>query len=87
MTTHTADPVDDRQNSTCGGRTSQSEPETNATSKPDHDPVTPEWRLGDRVSWCGPVGSFIRALGDGIHAEIRIEQRVYLVRNADLRPG
>jgi hypothetical protein len=48
---------------------------------------TPEWRLGDKVSWGGRVGSFLRNVGDGMHAEIRIEQRVYRVRNVDLRSG
>ena len=49
--------------------------------------LTPQWRLGDRVSWGGRVGSFMRDLNDGIHAEIRIEQRAYRVRIGDLRPG
>jgi hypothetical protein len=49
--------------------------------------IGPTWKLGDRVSWGGRFGSFGRALADGIHAEIRIEQRVYRVRVADLRPG
>ena len=49
--------------------------------------ITPQWRLGDRVSWGGRVGSFMRDLNDGIHAEIRIEQRAYRVRIGDLRPG
>jgi hypothetical protein len=49
--------------------------------------ITPIWRLGDRVSWGGRVGSFVRNLNDGIHAEVRIEQRVYRVRVSDLRPG
>lgn len=40
----------------------------------------------DRVSWDGRVGSFLRTLDDGIHAEIRIEQRTCRVRIADLRP-
>ena len=43
--------------------------------------------MGDRVSWGGRVGTFLRALNDGIHAEIRIEQRAYRVRIADLKPG
>jgi len=43
--------------------------------------------LGDRVSWGGRIGSFLRALNDGEHAEIRIEQRLYRVRIGDLRPG
>ena len=49
--------------------------------------LTPQWRMGDRVSWGGRVGFFLRGLNDGIHAEIRIEQRVYRVRVADLRLG
>ena len=49
--------------------------------------LTPQWRMGDRVSWGGRVGFFVRDLKDGIHAEIRIEQRVYRVRIGDLRAG
>jgi hypothetical protein len=49
--------------------------------------INPVWRLGDRVSWGGRVGSFLRAFTDGIHAEVRIEQRVYRVRIADLKAG
>jgi len=49
--------------------------------------LTPQWRIGDRVAWGGRVGSFMRNLNDGVHAEIRIEQRLYRVRIADLRPG
>jgi hypothetical protein len=49
--------------------------------------MTPQWRIGDRVSWGGRVGFFVRGLNDGIHAEIRIEQRVYRVRVSDLRQG
>jgi hypothetical protein len=46
--------------------------------------VLPTWKLGDRVSWGGRIGSFLRDLNDGIHGEIRIEHRVYGVRTADL---
>jgi hypothetical protein len=49
--------------------------------------MMPQWRIGDRVSWGGRVGSFMRDLNDGVHAEIRIEQRTYRVKIADLRPG
>jgi len=49
--------------------------------------ITTQWRFGDRVSWGGRFGSFVRSLNDGIHAEIRIEQRAYRVRIGDLRPG
>ena len=56
-------------------------------SAPLHTRIAPQWRLGDRVSWGGRYGSFMRTLNDGIHAEIRIEQRVYRVRIGDLRSG
>ena len=49
--------------------------------------VSPNWHTGDRVAWGGRVGSFLRDLNDGIHAEIRIEQRIYRVRLADLGSG
>ena len=49
--------------------------------------LTPQWHIGDRVSWGGRVGSFLRALNDGIYAEIRIEQRTYRVRLAELSSG
>src|SRR5690242_526155 len=50
-------------------------------------PVAPNWSLGDRVCWGGRFGLFLRSLNDGIHAEIRIEQRVYRVKIAELRRG
>ncbi|MBV8894259.1 MAG: hypothetical protein JO266_20185 [Acidobacteria bacterium] len=56
-------------------------------SNPISTRITPQWHLGDRVSWGGRTGSFLRALNDAEHAEIRIEQRLYRVRIADLRPG
>ena len=46
--------------------------------------LTPQWRIGNRVAWGGRVGSFMRDLNDGIYAEIRIEQRAYRVKTADL---
>ena len=49
--------------------------------------VSPQWHLGERVSWGGRVGTFLRELNDQIHAEIRIDQRAYRVRIAELRPG
>jgi hypothetical protein len=48
---------------------------------------TSQWGMGDRIVWGGRVGSFLRELSDGIYAEIRIEQRTYRVRIAELRPG
>lgn len=34
------------------------------------------------MTWTVRIGSFLRDLNDGIHAEIRIEQRVYRYRSA-----
>ena len=45
---------------------------------------SPRPRLGDRVHWHGRVGPFRREVGDGEHAEIVIESRVYRVRIAEL---
>lgn len=47
--------------------------------------IKPTWKLGDRVTWAGRSGSFMRDLKDDINAEIKIEQRVYRVKIADLR--
>ena len=47
--------------------------------------ITPAWRLGDRVHWKGRIGTFRRDVGDGEHAEVVIESRVYRVRIAELR--
>ena len=49
--------------------------------------ISPQRYPGDRVSWGGRIGSFVRDLNDGQHAEIRIEQRVYRVRIGELRSG
>jgi hypothetical protein len=49
--------------------------------------ITPQWRTGDRVRWQDKAGLFHRDLGDGTHAAIRIVNRLYRVRIADLRPG
>jgi hypothetical protein len=46
--------------------------------------ITPTWQPGARVHWKDRVGTFRRDLGDGEHAEIVIEQRVYLVRIGEL---
>jgi hypothetical protein len=45
-----------------------------------------ELRGDPRLQFAVPARDLIGAL-DGIHAEIRIEQRVYRVRIGDLRPG
>jgi hypothetical protein len=46
--------------------------------------ITPAWRLGDRVHWKGRIGTFRRDVGDGEHAEVVIEGRVYRVRTSEL---
>jgi len=62
---------DDRQNTATRGelaKPAKSEP----TSRADDRRFAPQRRMGDRVSWAGRLGSFLRDLNDGIHAEIRI---------------
>ena len=47
--------------------------------------TTPTWQPGSRVHWNDRIGTFRRDLGDGEHAEVVIEQRVYRVRIGELR--
>ena len=46
--------------------------------------LTPVWRASMPVLWKGRAGIFRREVGDGEHAEVVIEGRVYRVRLADL---
>jgi hypothetical protein len=46
--------------------------------------LTPTWSVGDRVRWKDRIGTFRRDVGDGEHAEIVIEQRVYRVRIGEI---
>jgi hypothetical protein len=46
--------------------------------------ITPTWRAGDTVRWKGRVGVFRRDVGDGEHAEIAVDKRVYRVRMIEL---
>ena len=46
---------------------------------------TPVWRASMPVLWKGRAGIFRREVGDGEHAEVVIDGRVYRVRIADLR--
>jgi hypothetical protein len=46
--------------------------------------IAPTWRAGDPVRWKGRAGVFRRDVGDGVHAEIVIGERVYRVRIGEL---
>ena len=46
--------------------------------------ITPTWRAGDPVRWKGRAGVFRRDVGDGEHAEVVIDERVYRVRTSEL---
>jgi len=46
--------------------------------------ITPVWRPGDAVRWQGRAGVFRRDVGDGEHAEIALNERVYRVRVKEL---
>jgi len=44
----------------------------------------PIWRASMPVSWKGRAGIFRRDVGDGEHAEVIIDGRVYRVRTTEL---
>jgi hypothetical protein len=46
--------------------------------------ISPIWRAGDAVRWKGRPGIFRRDVGDGEHAEVVIDGRVYRVRTSEL---
>ena len=41
--------------------------------------LSPVWRASMPVLWKGRVGVFRRDVGDGVHAEVTIDGRVYRV--------
>jgi hypothetical protein len=47
--------------------------------------AVPVWRASMPVLWKGRAGIFRRDVGDGEHAEVVIEGRVYRVRIGELR--
>jgi hypothetical protein len=47
--------------------------------------LTPVWRASMPVIWKGRAGIFRREIGDGDHAEILIDGRIYRVRISELR--
>ena len=46
--------------------------------------LTPVWRASMPVLWKGRAGVFRRDVGDGEHAEVVIDERVYRVRLSEL---
>ena len=46
--------------------------------------IAPTWRAGNSVSWQGRAGVFHRDVGDGEHAEIKLNDRLYRVRLKEL---
>ena len=47
--------------------------------------LTPVWRASMPALWKGRAGIFRREVGDGEHAEVVIESRIYRVRLSELR--
>jgi hypothetical protein len=47
--------------------------------------ATPVWRASMPVLWKGRAGIFRRDVGDGEHAEVVIEGRIYRVRIGELQ--
>jgi hypothetical protein len=76
----------DRQIPSSGRRTPQGSQKRTRHAEQIQVQISPSWRSGDRVRWTGRLGFFGRDLDDGTHAEIRVEQRRYRVRLADLEP-
>jgi hypothetical protein len=48
-------------------------------------PKTPVWRASMPVLWKGRAAVFRREVGDGEHAEILVDGRIYRVRISELR--
>ena len=46
--------------------------------------ISPVWRASMPVLWSGRPGVFRRDVGDGEHAEVLIDGRVYRVRLSEL---
>ena len=46
--------------------------------------ISPTCRAGEAVRWKGRAAVFRREVGDGEHAEIVIDERVYRVRTIEL---
>jgi hypothetical protein len=46
--------------------------------------ISPAWRASMPVLWKGRAGIFRRDVGDGEHAEVVIDGRVYRVRMSEL---
>jgi hypothetical protein len=61
---------------------SRRQPDTQHTSATAR--IARRWRPGDTVRWRGRAGAFRRDVGDRVHAEITIGERVYRVRTRDL---
>ena len=47
--------------------------------------LTPVWRASMSVLWKGRAAEFRREVGDGEHAEVLIDGRIYRVRISELR--
>ena len=50
---------------------------------PQPTSIEPTWRAGDKVSWNGYTGTFLRDTVDG-QAEVLIGTRTYLIGRGDL---
>ena len=46
--------------------------------------ISPVWRASMPVLWSGRPGGFRRDVGDGEHAEVLIDGRVYRVRLSEI---
>ena len=67
-----------------GGAPRKASQRNSRRAAPIQTRITPRWRAGDRVQWKGRTGAFARPMGDGEHAFIVIDERVYRVRISEL---
>ena len=67
-----------------GGEPRKASQRNSRRAVPPADKASPVWRASIPVLWKGRAGIFRRDVGDGEHAEIVIDGRVYLVRISEL---
>jgi hypothetical protein len=68
-----------------GGQPRKASQRNTRRAVPPAGKAIPVWRSSMPVLWKGRAGIFRRDVGDGEHAEVVIDGRVYRVRISELR--
>jgi hypothetical protein len=66
-----------------GGEQRKASQRRTRRAAPSRTTIEPTWRAGDKVSWNGYTGTFLRDTPDG-QAEVLIGTRTYLIGRGDL---